>query len=70
MPTEERHDSAEVETKPGLDPREYVPPRIVTYTSEEILEQIGPALACSPSPSCTNSPVLMIRRRRRREPDE
>ena len=28
----------------------YVPPRIRTYTSEEILEQIGPAMACSPSP--------------------
>jgi hypothetical protein len=28
----------------------YVPPRIITYTSEELLEQIGPAMACSPSP--------------------
>jgi len=28
----------------------YVPPRIVTYTSEELLEQVGPALTCSPSP--------------------
>ncbi len=28
----------------------YVPPKIVTYTSEELLEAIGPALACSPSP--------------------
>ncbi len=27
---------------------EYVPPRIVTYTREQILEQIGPAQACSP----------------------
>ena len=25
----------------------YVPPRIVTYTSEELLEQIGPAMACT-----------------------
>jgi hypothetical protein len=25
----------------------YQPPRIITYTSEEILEQVGPALACS-----------------------
>ena len=24
----------------------YEPPRIKTYTSEEILEQIGPAMAC------------------------
>jgi len=30
---------------------EYTPPRIKTYTSEEILEQIGPAMACSPCPS-------------------
>ena len=28
----------------------YVPPRITTYTSEEILEQVGPALTCSGSP--------------------
>jgi hypothetical protein len=28
----------------------YVPPRIVTYTSEELLEQVGPALTCSPNP--------------------
>ena len=31
---------------------QYIPPKIVTYTSEELLEQIGPAMACSPSP-CT-----------------
>jgi hypothetical protein len=30
----------------------YEPPKIATYTSEEILEQIGPAQACSPSPGC------------------
>jgi|GEM_PF-2627266 len=29
----------------------YVPPKITTYTSEEILEQVGPALTCSGSPS-------------------
>jgi hypothetical protein len=34
---------------------EYVPPKIVTYTSDEILEQIGPAMACSPTP-CPTSP--------------
>jgi len=33
----------------------YVPPKIITYTSEELLEQIGPAMACSPSP-CATSP--------------
>jgi hypothetical protein len=37
------------EPDPGLLP-EYVPPKIVTYTSEELLEQVGPALTCSPSP--------------------
>jgi hypothetical protein len=26
---------------------EYIPPKIKTYTSEEVLEQIGPAKACS-----------------------
>lgn len=34
----------------------YVPPRIVTYTSEQILEQVGPALTCSGEPSCPVSP--------------
>jgi len=34
---------------------EYIPPKIKTYTSEEILEQIGPAMACSPSP-CSIGP--------------
>jgi len=28
----------------------YEPPRIITYTSEQILEQIGPAMACSQTP--------------------
>jgi hypothetical protein len=38
------------------DPAEgYIPPKIVTYTSDEILEQIGPAMACSPTP-CPASP--------------
>jgi hypothetical protein len=30
----------------------YILPKIVTYTSEEIIEQMGPAMACSPTP-CT-----------------
>jgi len=33
---------------------DYTPPKIVTYTSEEILEQIGPAQACSPGPCGIN----------------
>jgi hypothetical protein len=28
----------------------YEPPLITTYSSEEILEQVGPAQACSPAP--------------------
>ena len=28
----------------------YTPTSIVTYTNEEILEQIGPAHTCSPGP--------------------
>jgi len=32
---------------------EYTPPKIVTYTSDEILEEIGPAMACSPLPCAT-----------------
>ena len=31
----------------------YEPPKIITYTSDELLEQIGPAMACSPSPCPT-----------------
>ncbi len=34
---------------------EYIPPKIITYTSDEILEEIGPAMACSPTP-CATSP--------------
>jgi hypothetical protein len=33
---------------------EYTPPKIVTYTEKEILEQIGPAQACSPQPCSLN----------------
>lgn len=28
----------------------YIPPEIISYTSEEIIEKIGPAMACSPDP--------------------
>jgi hypothetical protein len=33
------------ESKPA-----YVPPTVITYTSEQILEQVGPALTCSGTP--------------------
>jgi len=36
--------------EPGNDRPEYTPPIIKTYTSDELLEEIGPAQACSPSP--------------------
>lgn len=39
---EPSHQVQEEPSKPA-----YQPPRIVTYTSEEILEQVGPALACT-----------------------
>jgi hypothetical protein len=43
------------ELDPGRLP-DYVPPKIVTYSSEELLEQVGPALTCSPSPCGIPSP--------------
>jgi hypothetical protein len=38
--------------QPNLHPV-YVPPRITSYTSQEIIELIGPAQACSPNPCPT-----------------
>jgi hypothetical protein len=37
--------------KPKDKPR-YVPPKIVTFSQDEIIEIIGPAMACSVTPSC------------------
>lgn len=34
----------------------YVSPEITSYTSEEIIEKIGPAVACSGTPTCTIGP--------------
>jgi hypothetical protein len=28
----------------------YEPPKIITYSEDDILDEIGPAQACSPSP--------------------
>ncbi len=39
------HSSALETVKPP-----YEAPQITSYTSEEILAQVGPALTCSPSP--------------------
>jgi hypothetical protein len=41
---EKRRKTFEPQTK-----RDYVPPRIVRYSREDILEKIGPAQACSPT---------------------
>jgi hypothetical protein len=41
-------DSALVAPKPA-----YIPPRITVLTSEEILDQVGPALTCSILPCPT-----------------
>ncbi len=30
--------------------KEYEAPKVITYTEEEIIEILGPAQACSPSP--------------------
>ncbi len=43
------------EERRGKDNPEYTPPVIKTYTSKEILDEIGPAQACSPSP-CAIAP--------------
>ena len=40
----------------GSPPPPYVPPKIVTYTAEQIVEQIGPALACTGDPGCVVTP--------------
>ena len=31
---------------------QYVPPAIITYDGDDILEELGPAQTCSPAPSC------------------
>ena len=70
MPGEESRDGARRETKAEPGAPKYVPPRIVTYTSEEILEQIGPALACTGTPTCTLAPkpATPYRRGHKRRP--
>ena len=43
-------DSVATETPGAGQLPVYVPPKIVTYTSEELLERVGPALTCSGTP--------------------
>jgi hypothetical protein len=47
MEEQERKEGTEEQ---GAERSEYTPPKIRTYTSQEILDQIGPAQACSPGP--------------------
>ncbi|MBF0118851.1 MAG: hypothetical protein HQK79_08440 [Desulfobacterales bacterium] len=46
---ENNKDKKEDKAKP-----KYVPPNIITYTEEELLEQIGPAQACTGQPCGIN----------------
>lgn len=34
----------------------YEPPKIVTYSAEELLETAGPAQACTTAPGCVITP--------------
>lgn len=46
-----REESKPVEEKRHRDSLPaYEPPKIVTYSSDDLLELIGPAQACSPAP--------------------
>ncbi|MDJ0764302.1 MAG: hypothetical protein QNJ97_15080 [Myxococcota bacterium] len=48
---------------------EYEPPKIIEYTSEQILEEIGPAQACSPDPCPLPSPEAWERWKEYKETD-
>jgi len=37
---------------------EYVPPRIVSYHCDELLEKLGPARACVSAPTCPTADVV------------
>jgi hypothetical protein len=34
----------------------YETPTIITYSNDDILDEIGPAQACAPSPTCVVTP--------------
>ncbi len=36
---------------------EYVSPEIISYHCDELLEKLGPARACSSSPTCPTSDI-------------
>jgi hypothetical protein len=48
--------SGQVNHPENLPLPSYVSPKVITYTSEEIEEQIGPVLMCSPAPACVAAP--------------
>lgn len=45
-----QHESVSEELKKGAPKPRYEKPRIVTYTNEQLVEQIGPALTCVSPP--------------------
>lgn len=46
QPTVGQHPLDTGDTGPDVQP-EYEPPQVITYRGEEILEELGPAQACS-----------------------
>ena len=47
---EMNNDKKDIETTEREESPAYRSPKIITYTRDEILDEIGPAQACSPSP--------------------
>ncbi len=50
MEKRENKITKESEVSEQINLPKYEPPKIITYTSDDIEELIGPAQACSPSP--------------------
>jgi hypothetical protein len=44
------------EKRKKKDALTYEPPKLITYSNDDILEEVGPAQACSASPTCVVSP--------------
>ena len=41
-----KHNRINKSQTPKAEKQEYLPPEVITYSSEEILEALGPATAC------------------------
>lgn len=54
MKPEEVQKKQQIDSKPQENLTPYIPPRIATYTSEQILEQLGPAMTCAGSVGCAS----------------